>query len=255
MAGRQPPPPAWPPPLSVSVAVWASVSPQKPVSSSRALSLPAAAACVFVFYSPNFFCTLRLRHARNPTPSLWTLRQFFASGWTPNFSTMRRLVGGEWGGWCCAFDAHSGAVRAIPDKFVSETAVAYGQVPFGFEELQTESFEQIPYLDGSERNSSDMPPGGGSDQLRRRRVQMHPPFACGGDSLPGTAARRLLPTPRSGSLQLRASTASVAEVLAAPAWALDAPVPGRPGVVHNLDQPEPNPNPNPNPNPSPDSNP
>ena len=249
MAGRQPPPPAWPPPLPVSVAVWASVSPSKPVSSTRALTVRVR------FILPKLAHLATLRRG-DPTPCLWTLRQFFASGWTPNFSTMRRLVGGEWGGWCCAFDAHSGAVRAIPDKFVSETAVAYGQVPFGFEELQTESFEQIPYLDGSERNSSDMPPGGGSDQLRRRRVQMHPPFACGGDSLPGTAARRLLPTPRSGSLQLRASTASVAEVLAAPAWALDAPVPGRPGVAqHNLDQPEPNPNPNPNPNPSPDSNP
>ena len=47
----------------------------------------------------------------------------------------------------------------------------------------------------------------------------------------GTASRRLLPTPRSGSLELRASTVSAVEVLAAPAWALDAPVPGRPGVV------------------------
>ena len=145
--------------------------------------------------------------------------------------TMRRLVGGEWGGWCCAIDAHSGAVRAIPDKFVSETEIAYGQVPLGFEELQTESFEPIPYLNGSERTSSDVPTGGTSDQLRRRRVQMHPPFGCGGDTLPGTAARHLLPTPRSGSLELRASTVSAAEVLAAPAWALDALVPGRPGIV------------------------
>ena len=170
---------------------------------------------------------------------------------------MRRLVGGEWGGWCCAFDAHSGAVRAIPDKFVSETEIAYGQVPFGFEELQTESFEQIPYLDGSERASSDVPAGGGSDQLRRRRVQTHPPFGCGGDSLPGTSARRLLPTPRSGSLELRASTASAVEVLAAPAWALDAPVPGRPGVVRleTVLRGNPNPNPNPNPNSNPNPNP
>lgn len=147
-------------------------------------------------------------------------------------SLLRRglLVGGEWGGWCCSFDAATGVIQGIPDKFVSETAIAYGQVPVGFEELQSEAFLEIPYLDGSERSTADVP-AAGEEPLRRRRVQTHPPFGCDGDSLPGSTMRCVLPTPRTGVFKLRVNTAMAPEALAADAWAIDAPVPGQPDVV------------------------
>ena len=67
------------------------------------------------------------------------------------------LLGGEWGGWLCTFDAATGAVRPIPDKFMSEEAIAWGQVQMGFEELQTESWGPIPQMDGSEAPEADEP--------------------------------------------------------------------------------------------------
>lgn len=143
------------------------------------------------------------------------------------------LLGGEWAGWCCAFDA-TGAVKPVPEKHLSETAIAWGQVPCGFEELQTEAFERIPLMDGSDASQLASEPAPGTyaeEPLRRRRVITHPPYGCGGDSLPGDAVRCLLPIPcTSAKLSLVPSTASRSDAEEAHAWALDTPVDGRPGV-------------------------
>ena len=157
--------------------------------------------------------------------------QYLSFTWDMTNSLRRRLLlGGEWGGWCCSFDAATGAIQSIPDKFLSETAIAYGQIPVGFEELHSEAFEAIPYLNGSERATTDVAPAG-EKPLRRRRVQTHPPVGCGGDSLPGDTTRCLLPTPRAGSFKLHVENETAPEALAAHAWSLDAPVPDRPGIV------------------------
>ena len=144
---------------------------------------------------------------------------------------MRRsiLLGGEWGGWCCAFDCR-GIIKSIPEKFVDQVAIDWGQVPVGFEELQTESYDQIPLLDGSDPARLKLTESASPNQIRRRRVQTHPPFGCGGDSLPGLVMRGLLPPPTNGTLELLPSTASKPEALASSAWALDAQETNRPGV-------------------------
>ena len=139
---------------------------------------------------------------------------------------VRGLLGGEWGGWCCTFDAQTGSVKPIPDKHCSETQIEWGQVPVGFEELQTEAFSPIPYMDGSEQTAADVPSGDGPEPLRRRCVQVHPSFGCGGDSLPGDAKRCLLPTPRSNTLEWLATTATASAAVGAHAWALDEHVQG-----------------------------
>ena len=132
------------------------------------------------------------------------------------------LLGGEWAGWCCTFDAQTGALKQIPEKFCSETAIAWGQIPCGFEELQTEAFSQIQYMDGSERTTTDVPVGDDPEEpMRRRRVQVHPTVGCGGDSLPGVVTRSLLASPRSGALELRAKAAATPEALRTNAWAID----------------------------------
>ena len=139
------------------------------------------------------------------------------------------LLGGEWGGWCCVFDAQTGIVKPIPDKYCSETAIAWGQIPLGFEELHTESFSAIGYLDGSERMTTDVRIGGGPEPMRRRRVQVHPADGCGGDSLPGAVTRSLLVTPRSsGALELHANNATASAHV--DAWAIDTRIDGHPST-------------------------
>ena len=146
------------------------------------------------------------------------------------------LLGGEWGGWYCAIDANTGGVKPVPDKFLSETAIEWGQVPVGFEELQSESRMPIPYMDGSVAPLDEADRLSGEGPLRRRRVQIHPSIGCGGDSLPGLVTRSLLAPPRcrpvGGSLLslLGGAPPMASDTIGIDAWAVDAQVEGRPGV-------------------------
>ena len=53
------------------------------------------------------------------------------------FASSALLVGGEWAGWCCNY-ASSGKLKPVPDQLLSDTALEWGQVPNGFEELTSE---------------------------------------------------------------------------------------------------------------------
>ena len=48
------------------------------------------------------------------------------------------VAGGEWAGWQCDFEAATGALRSVDTRYLSETAVEWGQIPSGFELLTTE---------------------------------------------------------------------------------------------------------------------
>lgn len=69
---------------------------------------------------------------------------------------------GEWAGWQCDF-GRGGAVVPVADKYLSETMIAYGQAPAGFELLSTES------ADGGD---------GGGGGLRRRFLRVLPEEGC-----------------------------------------------------------------------------
>ena len=78
------------------------------------------------------------------------------------------LLGGEWAGWACAFGA-GGALRRVPDRYLSDTALEWGQIPAGFEELTTESVEGAT--------------------LCRRSARLLPEDGCAVDDLSAEVAR------------------------------------------------------------------
>ena len=49
--------------------------------------------------------------------------------------------GGEWAGWCCTYGSDTGTLCRVDERYLSDTAIEYGQVPAGFEECTTESWE------------------------------------------------------------------------------------------------------------------
>ena len=71
------------------------------------------------------------------------------------------LVGGEWAGWCCSFNS-KGQLKPVPEQYLSDTAIEWGQIPKGFEELTTETI-------GEE---------GSSQILVRRTVRVLPEDGC-----------------------------------------------------------------------------
>jgi hypothetical protein len=81
--------------------------------------------------------------------------------------------GGEWAGWCCTYGSETGTLRRVNEQYLSDTAVEYGQVPAGFEECTTESWE-----DGA---------------LVRRSVRLLPETGCAVDNLAAEVSRATLP--------------------------------------------------------------
>jgi hypothetical protein len=81
--------------------------------------------------------------------------------------------GGEWAGWCCTYGSETGTLRRVNEQYLSDTAVEYGQVPAGFEECTTDSWE-----DGA---------------LVRRSVRLLPETGCAVDNLAAEVSRATLP--------------------------------------------------------------
>ena len=107
-------------------------------------------------------------------------------------------VASEWAGWRCAFDAASGSLQPVPERYCSEDMIEWEMVPAGFEELLTED-----WADG---------------RIHRRVVRLLPEDGCMVDNLNAEIEREILPLARSGSLELCADTAGS---LSPAAWALD----------------------------------
>jgi len=79
------------------------------------------------------------------------------------------LVGGEWAGWCCSYST-TGLLRPVPATYLSDTAIEWGQIPAGFEELITETV-------------------GDAGRLERRTTRILPEDGCNIEDLPATFSR------------------------------------------------------------------
>lgn len=99
----------------------------------------------------------------------------------------QRLLG-EWAGWCCSFDLRSGAVKPVPSRYVSDEMIEWGQVPNGFEELTTETWE--------------------SGALARRVVRLLPEQGCNIENLGALVSRESWPYDSLVAEQPAASAAS-----------------------------------------------
>ena len=68
-------------------------------------------------------------------------------------------LGGEWAGWRCAFNAKTGdIITSDVEKYCSDTMIEWGQIPGGFEECTTETWQ--------------------GNALERRSVQLLPEDGC-----------------------------------------------------------------------------
>jgi len=84
------------------------------------------------------------------------------------------LAGGEWAGWCCTY-APTGKLKPVPEQFLSDTAIEWGQVPNGFEELTTETLS------------------GAADAINRRTVRILPEDGCMVENVGVNVHRSTLP--------------------------------------------------------------
>ena len=84
------------------------------------------------------------------------------------------VLGGEWAGWQCEFDALTGEVRRVPDHYCSETMLEWDAVPNGFELLTSETF--------------------GDDTLARDFLRLLPEEGCAVDDLSGEKSTSALST-------------------------------------------------------------
>ena len=84
-------------------------------------------------------------------------------------------LGGEWAGWCCTYGSETGMLRRVDEKYLSATELEWGQVPAGFEECTTETWEE-------------------GDALVRRSVRLLPETGCAVDNLAAEVSRVTLPT-------------------------------------------------------------
>ena len=82
-------------------------------------------------------------------------------------AVLGHLVGGEWAGWACTWRA--GALRRVPDRYLSDTALEWGQIPAGFEELTTESVKGTTL--SSARVTRTWPPRRGARLMRARGLR------------------------------------------------------------------------------------
>ena len=106
----------------------------------------------------------------------------------------QRAATGAWAGWQCDFDGATGALRRVPDRYVPEALVEWGQVPDGFELLAAEvgrddvSFQGLSPL--TTRKSPSLlaaealvEHGAAAPRLERRFARMLPEEGCANDNL------------------------------------------------------------------------
>ena len=86
------------------------------------------------------------------------------------------VLGGEWAGWQCEFDASTGKVRRVPDHYCSETMVEWDAVPNGFELLSSETL--------------------GEAEVSRKFLQLLPEEGCAVDDLSGEKSSSALDATR-----------------------------------------------------------
>ena len=91
-------------------------------------------------------------------------------------SARASLLGGEWAGWACSFDRLTGAVQAVPDKYVSAEMREWDQVPRGFEECVTETWAA-------------------SGEIARRTARFLPEDGCNTENLGAIVTRQALASP------------------------------------------------------------
>lgn len=119
-------------------------------------------------------------------------------------------LGGEWAGHCVSYSA-DGALRPVPEQYVPDELLEWGEAPRGFEALTTETWD------------SSTSAGGGPSVLNRRTVKLLPEDGCNCENLGALVSHATLPTACSGSAVLRPGNAMFeSDVLNARAWALDA---------------------------------
>jgi len=104
-------------------------------------------------------------------------------------------LGGEWAGWCCTF-GKTGTLRRVDEKYLSATALEWGQLPAGFEECTTESWED--------------------ESLVRRTVRLMPETGCAVDNLAAEVSRATLPT--AAHLAVNARACAVDAVAESDVW-------------------------------------
>ena len=111
-------------------------------------------------------------------------------------------LGGEWAGWRCAFNAKTGdTMTSDVEKYCSDTMIEWGQIPGGFEECTTETWQ--------------------GNSLERRSIQLLPEDGCNTENLAAIVSRKVLPAATSGTLTLQPGAAQLdAAVLNVRTWAL-----------------------------------
>ena len=82
-------------------------------------------------------------------------------------------VGGEWAGWRVSYSP-AGELQRVPERFLEATAIAYGQIPAGFEELTSEAIDD-------------------DSSLSRRVVRIPPQDGCSCEDLIATVEHHELP--------------------------------------------------------------
>mgnify|MGYP003688185221 CR=1 FL=1 len=86
------------------------------------------------------------------------------------------LLGGEWAGWCCSYSTGTARLRPVPEAYLSDTAIEWGQIPTGFEELTSEQVVGA--------------------SVNRRSVRILPEDGCAIEDLPATCLLYTSPSPR-----------------------------------------------------------
>lgn len=115
-------------------------------------------------------------------------------------------LGGEWAGWRCAFHPRTGAlITKEVERYSSEEMIEWGQVPGGFEECTTETWQEDSSI----------------HVLSRRSVMLLPEDGCNTENLAAVVKRLTLPTAVSGPTSLTHQATLDVDVLNARAWALD----------------------------------
>jgi len=113
-------------------------------------------------------------------------------------------LGGEWAGHRVSFSTEGG-LQPVPDQYVPDNLLEWGQAPTGFEVLTTESWSGSPA------------------SLGRRNVMLLPEDGCNVENLGAIVSKTVLPAPCSGSVTLRPGNSMMEpETLNVRAWALDA---------------------------------